>query len=109
MVKIEPELEYYRKDKFWMSSGKWVAVEMKLFRLPKIEKKEYPEDYKFSWIAFNQDDPEEKVLFDNHHGKAPHFHINGQEESFVWINLEKSLDLFYQKTIQKFGRFLYQL
>jgi len=52
MVKIEPELEYYRKDKFWMSSGKWVAVEMKLFRLPKIEKKEYPEDYKFSWIAF---------------------------------------------------------
>ena len=109
MMKIEPELEYYRKDKFWISSGKWITVEMKLVRLPKINKKEFPEDYKFSWIAFSQDEPEERILFDNHHGKGPHFHINGKEEFFAWVNLEKALDLFYQKIIQKFGQFLYHL
>ncbi|CAG8441135.1 9188_t:CDS:2, partial [Cetraspora pellucida] len=38
---------------------------------------------------FNRDNPSERVLFDNHHGKEPHYHENGHEVFFTWVSHEK--------------------
>lgn len=109
MMRVEPRVEYHRKGEYLMSSGQWITVEIKLIKLPNINKSEFPQDYKFSWIAFNKDEPSERILFDNHHAKAPHFRINGQEEYFQWKSLDDTLELFYQKILSKFGRFLYRI
>lgn len=102
---MEAELVFHWKEDYLTSLGKMITIEMKLVKFPEVQKEEFPEDYKFNWIAFEQDNPEERVLFDNHHGKKPHFHVNEQEEFFIWIDLDKSLELFYQKVIDKFGNF----
>jgi len=47
-MKVQPELEYHFKGEFFMSSGKIIILEMKLFKLPNIKMKEFPEDYKFN-------------------------------------------------------------
>jgi hypothetical protein len=105
MIRVESEVEFHWKEDYLMSSDQIVTIEMKLIKLPKINKKEFPEDYKFSWSAFNRDNPEERVRFDNHDRKNPHYHLDNQEEFFTWISLDNSLELFYQKVIIKFGNF----
>ena len=105
MVRIEPETKFHWKEDYLMSSGKEITIEMKLIKLPSIQKKEFPEDYKFSWSAFNRSNPEEKIRFDNHDRKEPHYHDDEKEEFFIWISLDKSLESFYQKVITKFGNF----
>lgn len=92
-----------------MNSGKMITIEMKLVKFPSDKRSEYPEGYKFNWIAFNQDYPKKKVLFDNHFGKEPHFHIDDHEEFFVWISKEKTQQLFFQKVKEKFGEFLIKI
>ncbi|CAG8847940.1 19000_t:CDS:2, partial [Racocetra persica] len=42
-------------------------------------KPEFPQGYYFKWLAFNRDNPSERVLFDNHHGKGPHYHENDEK------------------------------
>lgn len=104
-MKAENQFLFHIKKHFLMNSGKTITIEMRLAKLSNIQRKEFPEGYKFNWIAFNREEPEEKVLFDNHHGKEPHYHLNGQEEYFLWPGLEKTLELFYQKIIEKFSHF----
>lgn len=41
--------------------------------------------YRMAWI---QDD-RCRVLFDNHHGKEDHFHIDGQEFQYTFISVEQ--------------------
>lgn len=96
-MKVQPELEYHFKGEFLMSSGKTIILEMKLFKLPNIQKKEFPEDHKFNWIAVSKDDPSELVLFDNHHGKAPHYHRNGEEVFFTEFPKNKPKNYFLLK------------
>lgn len=105
-MKVQPELEYHFKGEFFMSSGKIIILEMKLFKLPNIKMKEFPEDYKFNWIAVNKDNPDELVLFDNHHGKAPHYHRNGEEEFFIWTSKSQVQELFFAEVRKSFGEFL---
>jgi hypothetical protein len=45
------------------------------------------------------------VLFDNHHGKGPHYHINGKQVFFTWKSRQQTEQMFYQKIVQKFGTF----
>ncbi|CAG8582446.1 17558_t:CDS:2 [Racocetra persica] len=53
--------KYHRQDEFLMNSGKKIFIE---------------------WLALNRDNPSERVLFDNHYGKGPHYHENnGKIES----------------------------
>jgi hypothetical protein len=101
-------LIYHWKRAFLTSRGYVIKIEMRLVRylLTRVHP-EYPEDYKFNWIAFNQDEPSEKVLFDNHHNKAPHFHFEEKEVFFKWLSLEQAEGLFFQKVTEKFGEFNY--
>ena len=79
---------------------------MKLIRLPNINKKEFPQDYKFNWIAYNLENTKERVLFDNHHGKGPHYHLDQDKKGvfFAWLSREKSEALFWEKVWQRFGK-----
>ena len=81
---------------------------MKLWKLPKSNVKEFPEGYKLSWIVFNLVTEKERILFDNHVGKSPHYHENGEEKFLEWVSLEHTEKLFYQMVYQKFGYFNYE-
>ena len=100
--------KFQRQDEFLMSSGKKVFIEVILLKLA-TDKPEFPEGYKFKWIAFNRDNPSERVLFDNHTGKEPHWHENGHQEFFAWVSRQHTQQMFYQKIIQKFGKFQQKL
>lgn len=103
---MKKRLLFHEKEKFVLSSGKEIVIEMKLFLMANKSKEEYPEDYQFTWIAFNKNNPQEKVLFDNHHGKPPHYHIDLDfSHYFEWITLSHSISLFRQKVIERFGEF----
>lgn len=100
--------KFQRQDEFLMSSGKKVFVEVILLKL-ETNKPEFPEGYKFKWIAFNRDNPNEQILFDNHTGKNPHYHENGTEVFFTWISRQHAQQMFYEKIIKKFGNFVKKL
>lgn len=85
---------------------KVIIIEIKLQKLSGINKKEHPEDLKLNWIAYDKVVPSEMVRIDNHHNKGLHYHVNGKEVFFAWINLEKTWELFYQKIVEKFGAFV---
>ena len=100
--------KYHRQEEFLMSSGKKIFIEIRLWKLL-TDKLEFPEGYKFKWIAFNRDNPSERVLFDNHTGKKPHYHENSHEVFFTWISRKHAQQMFYQKVIKKFGKFQQKL
>ena len=108
-MRIEPEPKICEKANFFTSSGKVIILELKLIKLPYINKKEYPEDYKFSLMACNKNDPQEFFRLDNHHDKPPHWHDNEQWEFFEWVSLEETWKFFYQKVQNKFGQILYKI
>ena len=97
--------KFQRQDEFLMSSGKKVFIEVLLLKL-ETNKPEFPKGYKFKWIAFNRDNPNERVLFDNHVGKKPHYHENGTEVFFTWISRKHTQQMFYKMVVKKFGNFI---
>ena len=107
-MEVKVLFKYQRQDEFLMSSGKKIFIEVILLKL-EIIKPEFPHGFKFKWIAFNRDNPNERVLFDNHVGKGPHWHENGHQEFFTWISRQHAQQLFYQKIIEKFGNFVQKL
>ena len=78
-MRVKPQLIYQRERNYQTSLGYIIRIKMKLPKLPNIQKKEFPQDYKFSWIAYSLENTNERVLFDNHHGKAPHFHVDNDQ------------------------------
>jgi len=35
-------------------------------------RQEFPEGYKLNWIAYDEDNPNKRIILDNHHGKSLH-------------------------------------
>lgn len=54
--------------------------------------------YRFAWIQKGIC----RVLFDNHHGKQDHCHIDGKEKLFRFTGIEQLLNQFYSE-IRKLG------
>jgi hypothetical protein len=54
--------------------------------------------YRLVWIQ----NEECRVLFDNHHGKTDHMHIDGHEKPYQFMNLDQLLGDFYSE-IKKLG------
>ena len=77
--------------------GKQVVVEMDLFEVSGPGADLLPGGYRFSWIAFNAQNPLERVLFDSHPPKGPHFHIDNQknEIKIEWTSLTQIEKLFF--------------
>lgn len=98
-------LVYNRKGTFLTDKGYLIGLRMKLWQLPHAKSKEFPNGYKLSWIVFNLVTEKERILFDNHVGKPPHYHENGEEKFLEWVSLEHTEKSFYQMVYQKFGYF----
>ncbi len=80
---------------------------MDLYKLAKGHPKSFPEGYRFSWIAFDPDQPLKRVLFDCHEPKGPHVHIDDdlQGELIEWTTLEQIYELFFRKIRTRFGEY----
>lgn len=54
--------------------------------------------YRLAWIQ----DGECRVLFDNHHGKGDHIHIDGKEYPYAFISVEQ-LSRDFETEVRKLG------
>ena len=56
-----------------------IEIRMDLYKLAKGSG-DVGSDYRFSWIAFDSDNPMRRVLFDTHPPKGPHVHLDDDAE-----------------------------
>jgi hypothetical protein len=84
---------------------KEVTIFMDLYQLPPPHDPSFPEGYKFSWIAFDPSQPENRVLFDCHPPKGPHLHVDSDTAGapFDWKSLDQAIAFFYSKIRDRFG------
>lgn len=109
MIKSDDEyLVYNRQGTFLTEKGYLVGLRMRLWQFPQVKTKEFPEGYQLKWIVFNLFNKKEQVLFDNHQGKTPHYHIDKHQEFFKWKSLFETKKMFWQMVYQKFGYFNYE-
>ncbi len=97
---MKATLLFESQQLFVTKRGESVGIQMDLYKLPGRGGK-----FRFSWIAFDANDPLRRVLFDSHPPKGPHFHVNEDQEGvpFKWISLEDSIRLFRKKVREHFG------
>ena len=107
---MKPVLVHHWEETIITSQGQEISLRMRLWQFPSnLKLPEFPEGYKFSWIAFNVINPQQEfVLFDNHHGKPPHYHIDNKKKYtfFTWTSRKEAQKLFFQKVQERFGDFL---
>ncbi len=62
-------------------------------------------EFRFSWIAFDSDNPMRRVLFDSHPPKGPHFHVDDDSkgQAFAWVSVSDAIRLFREKVEEHFG------
>ncbi|RHZ36145.1 hypothetical protein [endosymbiont GvMRE of Glomus versiforme] len=101
-------LIYNRKGTFVTEKGYLVSLRMRLWQYPHRKESEFPEGYQLSWIVFKLTSKRERVLFDNHVDKLPHYHDNEKEAFFTWKSLLETEKMFFQMVYQKFGYFNYE-
>jgi hypothetical protein len=87
---------------FSLSHQKMVMISMDLFWI-EDPNQIYPEGYKYSWIALDIENEDNRVLFDCHPPKGPHIHINNNEVPYEWISLEQTEKDFWTYIDQIFG------
>ncbi|RHZ36139.1 hypothetical protein [endosymbiont GvMRE of Glomus versiforme] len=78
------------------------VIRMRLWQYPHVKATEFPEGYQLSWIVFKLINKRERVLFDNHVGKPPHYHDNEKEVFFTWKSLletEKCFSKWFIKNL----------
>jgi len=78
--------------------GRQIVVEMDLFEVTGPGAERLRGGYRFSWIAFNAQNPMERVLFDSHPPKGPHFHLDDRknEIKIEWTSLAQAEELFFR-------------
>ncbi len=76
------------------------VVEMAVHDVGVSEK--YPDGIKYGLICFDQA-TQKYVLFDNHHPKGPHIHIDDEELSYDYVDDERLLQDFANAVFEKFG------
>jgi hypothetical protein len=84
--------------------GKQIVVEMDVYQVSGKDAETLPGGYRFSWIAFNTQNPMERVLFDSHPPKGPHFHIDNRknEIKLEWTSLAQVERLFFRIVARHF-------
>lgn len=66
---------------------------------------DFPHKFCFSWVAFNAENPFERVLIDCHSPKGVHIHLDekGKEISISASTIEEVKSIFCQEVFIKFG------
>ncbi|MBS1983109.1 MAG: hypothetical protein JST16_02960 [Bdellovibrionales bacterium] len=82
-----------------------IVVSMRVHEVVGAKDDEFPDGLKFRWIAFDEADPEMRVLVDCHSGKGPHVHVDADTEgrAFVWTGIDDAVALFVYEIEQRFG------
>jgi len=82
-----------------------VVVVMDLFEItPAPRPGLFLERYRLSWIAFDQDNPDRRVLMDSHPPIGIHYHLDdGAQVPVELKTLDQALLFFEQKVIEHFG------
>ncbi len=85
-----------------------IAIYVDTFQLQGVKDPSSWGAYRFSWIAFDPDEPGARVLVDCHEPKGPHWHIDGDEvgQPFTWTGLKEAEDFFFQKVEERFGKII---
>jgi hypothetical protein len=90
-----------------LSSGTVLKIFMDLYLLPVRRGKtaHFPDDYRFSWIAFDSEAPEKRVLFDCHKDKGAHVHFDDKEleRNITVTTPDEAEKLFYELIVERFG------
>jgi hypothetical protein len=97
----------YSQDKIVLTAkGYLVRIIIEVHYLPNLQLAEFPDNYKFKWMAFCLGKrPYEYIRFDNHRGKPPHYHIDEKEIFFKWTSLEETEKMFFKMVRERFGYF----
>ena len=96
--------------KYLMNTGKIITIATDLWLVPKDQRRFYPNGLKFGWIAFNDDNPDERILVDYNPKKGFHYHLD--EKPIVklkWVSLENAQKLFAKMVQEKFGEFIKEI
>ena len=101
---MKATLVFHTKVVITVTGQRSISVEMDLYKLPSAQGG-YPDGYKFSWIAFDPNEPLERILFDIHPPKGPHLHIDGDPVGtpYVWLGLSEAEEFFVSQTEARFG------
>ena len=66
------------------------VLELAIYEVPKSDK--YPKGLKFRLICIDPVDGH-RVLFDNHHPKGPHFHLDNEEFDYEFQEKKNSFQI----------------
>ena len=99
-------LIFWNKERFIMSSGKTIIIEVDIWLVPELKRHLYPNGLKFGWIALNENNLDERILVDYNPKKGFHYHWDQKIIKLEWISLPEALNFFYEKVREKFGDFL---
>ena len=82
-----------------------LEIRRELYKIHGEAGKQYPDGYRFGWIAFDRFNKMKSVLFDCHPPKGAHYHIDGEQPgtSFEWTGLNDATTLFWMKVWEHFG------
>lgn len=85
-------------------SGKAVQIVMDLYKIQGRDAAKHPDGFRFSWIAFDPEEPGRRVLFDSHPPKGPHFHIDGDKVGVTeaWESLDAAYGKFFKAVARHF-------
>ena len=75
-------------------------MELSIFELSESDR--YPVGIKYG-LVFHDLETEKFLLFDNHHPKGPHVHINDLEFGYKYVSDEKLIEDFSELVFQEFG------
>jgi len=67
-----------------------------------LQSPRYPDGLKWGLICFDRKS-KKRVLFDNHHPKGPHFHLNEQESAYTFVDLDKLVEDFKETVLNHMG------
>jgi hypothetical protein len=87
-----------------LKSGGWIVVVIEIIEISPNKAGLFLDRFKLSWIAFNPENPDQRVLVDAHSPFGLHYHINdGAQIPVKGSNLQECLKLFQSLVISHFG------
>ena len=87
-----------------LKSGGSIVIVIEVIEIAPNKAGLFLERFKLSWIAFNPESPDQRVLMDAHSPFGLHYHINdGAQVPIKVSNLQECLKLFETLVINQFG------
>jgi len=76
-------------------------LELTIWEIDDVNK--FPEKIKYSLVFADTENLNNKIIFDNHHPKGHHYHINSTQYIYNFKNIEELINDFQQLVFQHFG------